>query len=516
MLGKTFTRRRSPLSGRAEADLDPLLASLVRKEVLTLQADPRSPERGQYGFLHALFRKVAYDTLSRKERKARHLAVAVYLERVGPREAGIVEVVASHYLEAYRASPDADDAASIKAKACARLARAAERAASLAASEEAPPLFAEAAELEDDPSRRGELLERAGASRAAGDTENGADRTAPRARRSSCSRPGKASSRIQPPVCPPAARTGATVRQRRSRPWPRPWTGWSGRTGCSPEDEHGTRTSGSSPHALARAGLLLRGEPSQALEERRGRESDVAGEACGWPELALAENAQHEGIRDSLTRRSAADARRTPWMRIRLELAVEYDKCRRPPRARTSTWRSDGRAVRPLPGGAARSTSTDGAGAGSAARRPSQRMARCSAPASLPAVRRSANGTRRSRRSSRSFPEEAVHIDALTHQPADRRARAPAPPRPESPRRRRRPLSSTGRDGVSADAPESGRVTARRDARRCACVARTARTTRCASETDAAGVSADVATGTASQADQAGAGGRDRGRPRIG
>ncbi len=102
------TRRRST----------PLLASLIRKEILALQADPFSPERGQYEFLHALVQKVAYDTLSRRERKARHLAVARYLETDwGPDDAEIIEVVAAHYLEAYRAAPDEDDAAAIKATA---------------------------------------------------------------------------------------------------------------------------------------------------------------------------------------------------------------------------------------------------------------------------------------------------------------------------------------------------------------------------------------------------------------
>ena len=68
--------------------------------------DPRSPERGQHGFLHASFQKVAYDTLSRKERKERHLRVAALLESgVGPDEEEIAEVIASHYLEAYRATP---------------------------------------------------------------------------------------------------------------------------------------------------------------------------------------------------------------------------------------------------------------------------------------------------------------------------------------------------------------------------------------------------------------------------
>jgi class 3 adenylate cyclase/tetratricopeptide (TPR) repeat protein len=171
VLGKTFTAPGlTAVSGLTEDVLEPMLASLVRKEILTVEADPRSPERGQYGFLHALVQKVAYDTLSRKERRTRHLAVAAYLESEwGPDDADIVEVVAAHYLEAYRAAPDAENAAAIKAGAAERLARAAERAASLAANEEAQRYFEQAAELANSPREEAGLLERAGeAGRAAG------------------------------------------------------------------------------------------------------------------------------------------------------------------------------------------------------------------------------------------------------------------------------------------------------------------------------------------------------------
>ena len=156
VLGKTFTATGlAAVSGSAEPDVEAHLSVLVRKEILSVEADPRSPERGQYGFLHALVQKVAYDTLSRKERKARHLAVADYLEREwGPEDSEIVEVVASHYLEAFRAAPEAEDAAGIKSRACERLTRAAERAASLAANEEAYRRYEEAAGLADDPSQR--------------------------------------------------------------------------------------------------------------------------------------------------------------------------------------------------------------------------------------------------------------------------------------------------------------------------------------------------------------------------
>jgi len=164
VLGKTFTRDAlAAVSGVPDDALEPLLGSLIRKEVLNLQADPLSPERGQYAFLQDLVKLVAYETLARRDRKARHLAVARHLEATwGSDDDEVVEVVASHYVEAYRAAPDDPDAGEIKALAGAMLARAGERAASLAASAEALRYFEEAANLADDPVQKAEFLERAG------------------------------------------------------------------------------------------------------------------------------------------------------------------------------------------------------------------------------------------------------------------------------------------------------------------------------------------------------------------
>jgi tetratricopeptide (TPR) repeat protein len=164
VLGKSFTKAGlAALSGLAEPDLEPLLSSLVRKEVLTLQADPRSPERGQYGFLQDLLKRVAYETVSRKERRTLHLAAAEHLEQVfGAADQEIVEVVASHYVAAYESAPDAEDGAQIRQKAHELLARAAERAASLAAAEEAQRYFEQAAELAGDPLQQARMRERSG------------------------------------------------------------------------------------------------------------------------------------------------------------------------------------------------------------------------------------------------------------------------------------------------------------------------------------------------------------------
>jgi predicted ATPase/class 3 adenylate cyclase len=164
VLGKTFTRAGlAALSGLAEGELEPLLSSLVRKEVLGVQADPRAPEHGQYGFLQDLVRHVAYETLSKRERRLRHLAAAEHLTAAfAGEEDEVVEVVASHYVAAYETAPEADDAAEIKQKAQAMLARAGERAASLGAAAEAQRYFEQAAGLSDGPLARAELLDRAG------------------------------------------------------------------------------------------------------------------------------------------------------------------------------------------------------------------------------------------------------------------------------------------------------------------------------------------------------------------
>jgi class 3 adenylate cyclase/predicted ATPase len=165
VLGKTFTLAAlASLTGRPEAELEPLLAALVRKEVLSLQADWRHPERGQYGFLQELLRQVAYDTLSRRDRKLRHLAAVDALQQTfhGAAEE-VPEVIAAHLLAAVDAAPDDPDVAEIRLRARATLVQAGERAAALAAPEEAQRYFDQAAALsEEHAAEQAELLERAG------------------------------------------------------------------------------------------------------------------------------------------------------------------------------------------------------------------------------------------------------------------------------------------------------------------------------------------------------------------
>ena len=119
MLGKTFTKQGlAAVSGVVEAELEPLLGGLLGKEIISVQADPRSPERGQYSFLQDIVKRVAYETISRRERKAKHLAVAEFLASAwSVEEDEIIEVVAAHYLDAYHAAPDDHDAGALRSKA---------------------------------------------------------------------------------------------------------------------------------------------------------------------------------------------------------------------------------------------------------------------------------------------------------------------------------------------------------------------------------------------------------------
>ncbi|MGH7643516.1 MAG: hypothetical protein ACRENX_11015 [Candidatus Dormibacteria bacterium] len=164
VVGKAFTvPTLAALTGTSEAEIEPLLTGLVRKEILGIQTDPRAPERGQYTFLQDLVRRVAYGTLSRAERRARHLRAAELLE--ASRAAGddeLLEIVASHLLEAYQAAPDDPDAPAIRERAGRALSRAGHRASSLGASAEAERFFTSAAALADSPREAARLQEGAG------------------------------------------------------------------------------------------------------------------------------------------------------------------------------------------------------------------------------------------------------------------------------------------------------------------------------------------------------------------
>ena len=149
VLGTTFPAEAIiAVSGQAEAEVRAALDELVRREVLSVSADPLSPERGSYQFAQQMLRQVAYGTLSRRDRKVRHLAVAAHLRAAfaGQGEE-VAEVIARHYLDALEAVPSAPDAGEIRTQAVAALVRGAERAERTGAPARAAASYATAADL---------------------------------------------------------------------------------------------------------------------------------------------------------------------------------------------------------------------------------------------------------------------------------------------------------------------------------------------------------------------------------
>jgi class 3 adenylate cyclase/tetratricopeptide (TPR) repeat protein len=151
------------LSGLSAHTADTVLTSLVRKQVLTVRADPMSPDRGQYRFAQILLRTVAYDMLSKRERKAGHVAAGEYLSRAFSHGGeDVAEVVAAHYLQAYRSASGGEDAEHLRAEAVAALRRGAHRAAAVGAPLGAERAYRRAVELAADDDERIELIEAAG------------------------------------------------------------------------------------------------------------------------------------------------------------------------------------------------------------------------------------------------------------------------------------------------------------------------------------------------------------------
>ncbi len=149
VLGNTFPAEALiAVSGRDEAAVRAALAELVRREVFAVSADPLSPERGSYQFAQQMLRQVACDTLSRRDRKTRHLQVAAHLRAAFPGDGEeVAEVIARHYLDALDAVPDDPDVGKIRGQAIRALIRAAERAGRTGAPALAAASYAAAAEL---------------------------------------------------------------------------------------------------------------------------------------------------------------------------------------------------------------------------------------------------------------------------------------------------------------------------------------------------------------------------------
>ncbi|HJU52146.1 MAG TPA: AAA family ATPase [Acidimicrobiia bacterium] len=172
ILGQTFTIDALLALASGEAlvaeVVNASLDRLVRAEMLAVDDDPTSPERGQYRFIQELIREVAYGRLTRADRRSKHLAAAIYMQAWDDPE--LAPVIASHYLRAYQADPERSP--ELAEQGLVALTSAAARAADLHSHRQALNLYKQAAALTDDPARIGVVLERAlDSARAAGDVD---------------------------------------------------------------------------------------------------------------------------------------------------------------------------------------------------------------------------------------------------------------------------------------------------------------------------------------------------------
>ena len=160
ILGQTFDHRAlARITDRDEEEVVGQLRILIQRELLEVSVDPRSPDRGQYGFVQAVIREVAYDTFSRRDRRRRHLAAARYYEAAGDEE--LAGVLAAHYLGAYEASDEGPETDALGIQARRALVSAAQRALSLGAPAQALVHLESALAITQDPVEQAVLLMRA-------------------------------------------------------------------------------------------------------------------------------------------------------------------------------------------------------------------------------------------------------------------------------------------------------------------------------------------------------------------
>ncbi len=160
VLGQSFSLAGvAAIAGTAPDVVEPRLRGLVRRELLVEEADPRSPERGQYAFVQALIREVAYNTLAKRDRQTRHMAAARFFESLGTDE--LAGALAGHYLAAHEYATEGPEADALAAQARVALRGAAERAAALGSHAQSITFIDHALAVSPGAADRAELHERA-------------------------------------------------------------------------------------------------------------------------------------------------------------------------------------------------------------------------------------------------------------------------------------------------------------------------------------------------------------------
>jgi len=161
VLGLSCTAAALSAVGQA-VNLDAILRQLVQLELLAVEDDPRSPERGQYQFVQGVIQEIAYRRLHRADRRDRHLAAAEYYQAFDDPE--LAGVVSAHYQRAFEASPQGEQRDVLRRQAIDALVTAAERSASLHADTQAMDLYDQAIDFTANDEERAEWLMRAAGS----------------------------------------------------------------------------------------------------------------------------------------------------------------------------------------------------------------------------------------------------------------------------------------------------------------------------------------------------------------
>jgi len=169
VLGKVFwVEPLVRLGGEGRAAIEEHLHALVRKEFARRSRRSSVANETEFAFAHALVRDVAYGQVPRRDRAAKHLAVAGWLGDLSPdRVEDLAEMLAHHYVSALElAAASGEDTGELRGQARHWLTQAGDRALSLNALPAAARFFESAIRLSSEPDPdRPQLLLRYGKSR---------------------------------------------------------------------------------------------------------------------------------------------------------------------------------------------------------------------------------------------------------------------------------------------------------------------------------------------------------------
>ncbi len=132
-----------------------MVRELIRRDLLTTITDRLSSEEGQYAFVQTVVRTVAYQTQSRRDRLARHLAVVGYLEASAGTDNALSTVIAQHLRDALAlVGPEDDQRAELTQRLGLWLQRSAERSLAVGAPGDAMRALDETLALASDPAEQ--------------------------------------------------------------------------------------------------------------------------------------------------------------------------------------------------------------------------------------------------------------------------------------------------------------------------------------------------------------------------